>query len=177
MQDKNQTATTPPLTVMYALQEGLAILHEEGLEQGWKRHERVAEMIRRGIEAAGLKLLAPAGNRSNTVTAIHSPAPSPEHLRELIGLLRTRYGVVVAGGQRSLQGKIFRIGHLGFIDERDVYTILGSLEAALADLGMLSRMGLSIPVAQATARRVDGDGRDGKQAGEAHPGSVPATSR
>ncbi|HZB97012.1 MAG TPA: hypothetical protein VE219_00285, partial [Candidatus Sulfotelmatobacter sp.] len=164
-------------TVMYALQEGLAILREEGLEQGWKRHERVAEMIRRGIEAAGLKLLAPAGNRSNTVTAIHSPAPSPEHLRELIGLLRTRYGVVVAGGQRSLQGKIFRIGHLGFIDERDVYTILGSLEAALADLGMLSRMGLSIPVAQATARRVDGDGRDGEQAGEAHPGSVPATSR
>ena len=137
-----------------------------GQLSGNSDHTRI--LVADPIASSGVELLSGAGE-VDVATGL-----SPD---ELIGLLRTRYGVVVAGGQRSLQGKIFRIGHLGFIDERDVYTILGSLEAALADLGMLSRMGLSIPVAQATARRVDGDGRDGKQAGEAHPGSVPATSR
>src|ERR1019366_7792079 len=123
-QDKKQTATTPAVSVIFALQEGLAMLREEGLDNVWARHARVGRMIRAGGEAMGMKLLAAEGHRSDTVTAVHSPADAPGALKNLLTTLRTRHSLVLAGGQESLQGKIFRIGHLGFIDDDDAYTIL-----------------------------------------------------
>jgi aspartate aminotransferase-like enzyme len=151
-QDKNQTATTPAVSVMFALQEGLAMLREEGIENVWARHHRVGNMIRAGVEAMGMKLLAAEGHRSDTVTAVHSPADSPDALKELLTTLRTKHGLVLAGGQESLQGKIFRIGHLGFIDDADAYTILSLLEAGLIDTGLRTRGGLAVGAAQAEAR-------------------------
>ena len=151
-QDKKQTATTPPVSVMFALQEGLAMLREEGLDNVWARHARVGRMIRAGVQAMGMRLLAAEGHRSNTVTAVHSPADTPEALKNLLTTLRTAHGLVLAGGQESLQGKIFRIGHLGFIDDADAYTILALLEAGLIDTGLRTRGGLAIAAAQAEAR-------------------------
>ncbi|HZS14091.1 MAG TPA: alanine--glyoxylate aminotransferase family protein [Candidatus Dormibacteraeota bacterium] len=151
-QDKQQTYTTPPVSVMYALQEGLAIMREEGLENVWARHARVAEMTRQGLTAIGLELFAPDGYRSNTVTAVHAPTPSADELKGLLGHLRTTYGLVLAGGQGQLQGKIFRVGHLGYIDEGDVYSILATIEQGLQDKGLLSRSGLAVAAAQAAAR-------------------------
>jgi aspartate aminotransferase-like enzyme len=151
-QDKKQTFTTPAVSVMYALQEGLAMLREEGLENVWARHNRVGRMIRSGIEAMGLKLLAANGHRSDTVTAVHSPADSPDALKSLLSTLRTKHNLILAGGQDSLQGKIFRIGHLGFIDDADAYTILSLLEAGLIDTGLRTRGGLAVAAAQAEAR-------------------------
>lgn len=150
--DKGTTYTTPPLSVMYALREGLAIMREEGLENVFARHAKVAAMIRAGLSAIGLRLLAPEGYQSNTVTAVQSPADSPEALKEWLSLLRTRYGLVLAGGQGELTGKIFRVGHLGHIDERDAYAILATIEQGLADVGLLSRVGLTVAAAQAVAR-------------------------
>jgi len=154
-QDKQQTYTTPPVATMYALQEGLAIMREEGLENVWARHARVAEMTRAGLTAIGLELFAPDGYRSNTVTAVHAPVDTPEELKSLLGHLRTRYGLVLAGGQGQLQGKIFRVGHLGYIDERDIYAILATIEQGLQDKGLLSRSGLAVAAAQAAARSVE----------------------
>jgi aspartate aminotransferase-like enzyme len=151
-QDKRQTATTPAVQVMFALQEGLAMMREEGLENVWARHARVGRMIRAGIGAMGMKLLAAPGHRSDTVTAVHSPADSPEALKNLLTTLRTTHGLVLAGGQESLQGKIFRIGHLGFIDDADAYTILALLEAGLIDTGLRTRGGLATAAAQTEAR-------------------------
>jgi len=151
-QDKQQTYTTPPVSVMYAVQEGLAIMREEGLENVWARHARVAEMTRAGLTAIGLELFAPDGYRSNTVTAVHAPVDSSDELKSLLGHLRTRYGLVLAGGQGQLQGKIFRVGHLGYVDERDIYAILATLEQGLQDKGLLSRAGLAVAAAQAAAR-------------------------
>lgn len=151
-QDKQQTYTTPPVSVMYALQEGLAIMREEGLENVWARHARVAEMTRQGLTAIGLELFAPDGFRSNTVTAVHAPVDTPDELKALLGHLRTRYGLVLAGGQGQLQGKIFRVGHLGYIDERDIYAILATIEQGLQDKGLLSRSGLAVAAAQLAAR-------------------------
>ncbi len=153
-QDKNQTYTTPPLSVMYALQEGLHIIHEEGIENVWARHARVGTMVRAGVDAIGLKLFATDGFRSNTVTAIRNPSDSAEDLKQLLTTLRTKHGLVLAGGQGKLLGKIFRIGHLGYIEDADVYAILGTLELAMAELGMLSRVGLCVAAAQAVARSV-----------------------
>jgi aspartate aminotransferase-like enzyme len=109
-------------------------------------------MIRAGVEAMGMKLLAADGHRSDTVTAVHSPADSPEALKNLLTTLRTKHRLVLAGGQESLQGKIFRIGHLGFIDDADAYTILALLEAGLIDTGLRTRGGLAIAAAQSEAR-------------------------
>jgi aspartate aminotransferase-like enzyme len=151
-QDKQQTYTTPPVSVMYAVQEGLAIMREEGLENVWARHARVAEMTRAGLTAIGLELFAPDGYRSNTVTAVHAPVDAADELKSLLGHLRTRYGLVLAGGQGQLQGKIFRVGHLGHVDDRDIYSILATLEQGLQDKGLLSRAGLAVAAAQAAAR-------------------------
>ena len=152
-QDKQQTFTTPPVSVLYAIQEGLAMMREEGLEQVWERHALVGRMIRAGVEAIGLKLLAAEGHRSDTVTAVYSPAPDADGLKQLLTHLRTTYGLVLAGGQDDLQGRIFRIGHLGMIDSGDVYQILCTLEQGMADLGLQSRIGLAAPAAQAAVRQ------------------------
>ncbi len=151
-QDKQQTYTTPPVGVMYAVQEGLAMMREEGLENVWARHARVAEMTRQGLTAIGLELFAPEGYRSNTVTAVHAPVSTPDELKALLSHLRTAYGLVLAGGQGQLQGKIFRVGHLGYIDEGDIYSILATIEQGLQDKGLLSRAGLAVAAAQAVAR-------------------------
>ncbi len=153
-QQRSQTYTTPAVSVLYALQEGLAMMREEGLEEVWSRHARVAEMIRAGIDAIGLKFLAAEGHRSNTVTSVHSPVHGPDALKELLTSLRTRHGLVLAGGQGDLAGRIFRIGHLGMVDEGDVYTILATLEQGLHESGMRSRVGLAVPAAQAVVRTV-----------------------
>jgi aspartate aminotransferase-like enzyme len=152
-QDKQQTYTTPPLSVMFALQEGLSIMREEGLESVWARHRRVGDMIRAGMGAIGLRLFAAEGHRSDTVTAVHSPATSPEDTKAWLTALRTRYGLVLAGGQGQLQGKIFRVGHLGMVDERDAYSILATIEQGLYDQRLLSRIGFAVAAAQAVLRQ------------------------
>lgn len=151
-QDRNQTFTTPPVSVMYAIDEGLRIMREEGLENVWARHARVGRMTRAAVRAMGLRLLAAEGHRSDTVTAVLSPAETPDTLKELLKHARTRYGLVLAGGQDDLSGKIFRIGHLGFIDDADVYSVVCSLEQAMVDLGLQSRVGLAAAAALAAAR-------------------------
>lgn len=151
-QDRNQTFTTPPVSVLYAIDEGLRMLREEGIDNVWARHARVARMVRAAVEAMGLKLLAAEGHRSDTVTAVLSPADSADGLKELLKHLRTRYGLVLAGGQDSLSGKIFRIGHLGLIDESDVYSIVCNLEQGMVDVGLRSRVGLAATAALAAAR-------------------------
>ena len=151
-QDRGQTYTTPPIATMYAVQEGLAIMREEGLGNVFSRHACVAGMVRAGVEAIGLRVFAQEGCRSNTVTAMHNPSEDPGQLTALLRTLRTDYGLVLAGGQGKLDGRVFRIGHLGMIDERDVYAILATLEQGMVDLGMLSRSGLTVAAAQSARR-------------------------
>jgi aspartate aminotransferase-like enzyme len=158
-QQKSQTYSTPAIPVLYAMQEGLAMMREEGMDGVWARHARVGEMVRAGVDALGLKFLAAEGHRSDTVTAIHNPVDGPDALKELLTALRTRHGLVLAGGQGDLAGKIFRIGHLGMIDEGDVYSILATLEQGLHETGMRSRVGLAVPAAQAVVRSVQASGQ------------------
>ena len=127
-------------------------MREEGLEQVWGRHARAGSMIRAAVEALDLELLAAPGHRSDTVTAVRSPADSPESLKQFLVHLRARYGLVLAGGQDTLAGKIFRIGHLGMIDDPDVYSIVCVIEQGLVDLGLRSTVGLAAAAAQSQAR-------------------------
>jgi len=134
--DVGRTLSTPALSVLYALQEGLAILEEEGLEQVWARHRTAATMIRAGIEAMGLRLFAKAGYRSDTVTVVRSPFVSPDDHSAFLRDLDAEYGLALADGHDRMRGRIFRIGHLGAVVGDDAYAILARLENALEAYGI-----------------------------------------
>ena len=124
--------TTPPLSVMYALREGLAMVREEGLAKFWHRHEQLARRCRRGLKATGLELLARGGQASNVVTAIHSPFANAGELTGFLDDLASNYGLILAQGLGPLEGKTFRVGHLGHFLEQDVDLMLDSLHDGLA---------------------------------------------
>ena len=135
----NQFPYTPPTSILYGLDESLKILEEEGIENVWDRHNRMAKTLRNAVKAMGLKLLAKEGYESDTVTAILLP----EGIKygDLSEMLRLDYGVVIGGGLQRLSGKIFRIGHLGSIHELDIYAIICALELSLYRLGYKVELG------------------------------------
>jgi len=126
---KGQTPWTPAISICYALNASLDLMLSEGLPNIFARHARVAEMTRDGIRSLGLTVFAQESHTSNTVTAVSGD--DKIDISKLIQVLRDEYDVVIAGGQRKLSGKIFRIGHLGFIDENDMKVVLNALAEAL----------------------------------------------
>lgn len=139
---------TPPLSIMYALAEGIAMIREEGLTASWLRHERVARMTRSGLQAAGLELVTRGSGVSSTVTVVRSPFDRPERLAAFLRDLRLEQGLVLADGLGSMEGASFRVGHLGHIVEDDVYAMLASLDEGLAGCGMPLTRGAAIQAAE-----------------------------
>ena len=130
--DLGQTPWTPALSAIYGLREGLRLILEHGVEQVHAAHAHYGDLTRRLVTEAGLDLFADPRHASNTVTSIH--VPDGVSWKDLSGMARRDYGVVLAGGQGPLSGKIFRIGHLGLIDDRDIE------EAVDAVTGCLERL-------------------------------------
>lgn len=131
--ERGQTPWTPAVSVYYAMDVALQLIKNEGIENVFARHAKIAEMCRKGINTLGLQLFADESVASNTVTAVR--VPEGVNASQLIGILRTEYDVVLAGGQSSLEGKIFRIGHLGYCSEQEIQSVLESLESALPKVG------------------------------------------
>jgi aspartate aminotransferase-like enzyme len=129
---KNLTPFTPPVNLFVALQTALRMMKQEGLEAIFARHERLKDTARAGIKALGLPLLAPDSHASTTATAVIPPESIPAE--EIRKILSQRFDISIAGGQDHLKGKIFRIGHLGFISDRDLLTVLAAIDAALKEL-------------------------------------------
>jgi aspartate aminotransferase-like enzyme len=146
--DKGLMHVTPPLSIMYSLAEGIAMIREEGLAASWLRHERIASMTRSGLQAAGLELVARGTCVSSTVTAVRSPFDSPEWLAAFLRDLRVYQGLILADGLGSMEGTSFRVGHLGHIVEDDVYAMLASLEEGLARSGMPITRGAAVRAAE-----------------------------
>jgi aspartate aminotransferase-like enzyme len=133
-QDKGTLPSTPPLSVMFALAEGLAILREEGLQTIWNRHARVGSLARRGLRQLGLELICAGRSPSNTVSVVRSPCANPNELPTLLGDLRRADGLILAAGLGELEGRTFRIGHLGLVRESDIDAALFALRRALVRL-------------------------------------------
>jgi len=129
---KGQNAYTPAVSLIIGLREVLSMIKEETLEGVFARHARLASATRAGVQALGLELFAPDAP-SNAVTAVR--APEGVDGQEVVKVLRDDYGVTIAGGQDHAKGKIFRLAHLGYVDDLDVLTGLSALEMALMDLG------------------------------------------
>lgn len=130
--DKGQTPFTPTIAVVFALQEGLHMLEEEGLDNVYERHVRLARATQAGLRALGFELYAREGYRSNTVTS--AVPPQGLDVAALRKLLDEKYGVVIAGGQGKMSGKMVRVGHLGAVAEGDVVQVIWAIEQALEEL-------------------------------------------
>ncbi len=150
--EKGMTPFTPAVPVAFALQEGLRMLQEEGLNKVYERHQRLARATQAGLQALGFQLFAQDGYRSNTVT---SAVPPPGlDVAALRSLLDTKYGVVIAGGQGKMTGKMVRIGHLGAVAEGDVVQVIWAMEQALEELDIAPADGRGVAAVTASTQGV-----------------------
>jgi len=131
--DKGQTPWTPAVSTFYALAVSLEMMAEEGMANIFTRHARLGQKTREGVKSLGLSLFADEKFASNTVTAVKSP--EGVDAKHLLQILRDEQGFVLAGGQQKLGGKIFRIGHLGYVTDADIDDVLRVLRLVLPKVG------------------------------------------
>ncbi|HKB24293.1 MAG TPA: aminotransferase class V-fold PLP-dependent enzyme [Methylomirabilota bacterium] len=138
---------TPATALLFGLEEALRMLNEEGLEKVFKRHARLAEACRRAMKALGLELLCrnPA-EYSNTLTAVVMPKGFDSD--ELIRLAYRRLELSLGVGLGAVKGKVFRIGHLGSLNELDLLGGLAGVEMMLKELGVPVKLGAGLGAAQ-----------------------------
>jgi len=131
---RKETPFTPAIPLLYALDEALKIVREEGLEERIRRHHLCAEAFYRALEDYGMTIFPKEkALRSNTVIAVNVPQNVDEsHVRSI---MRDKYNVVIAGGMGELKGKIFRIGCMGIVSQSEVLVTLTALGNALKELG------------------------------------------
>ncbi|MEO0985572.1 MAG: alanine--glyoxylate aminotransferase family protein [Cyanobacteria bacterium J06639_14] len=129
---KNTTPFTPPVSLFFALQVALKMMQAEGLETIFARHARLQQATRAAVKALNLPLFAADEVASPAVTAVMPQSVEAEQIRSV---MRKQFDIALAGGQDHLKGQIFRIGHLGFVGDRDILTAIAALEATLSQLG------------------------------------------
>lgn len=144
---KGETPFTPAVPLLYGLQEALRLIKAETLASSFARHALMRDMVRAGVRALGLKLLAGDPIASPAVTAVCVPEGMKP--ADIIEPLRERFGVVVAGGQGDVKDRVFRIGHLGYVSFNDILAGLAALEAVLADAGVAVTRGAAVAAASA----------------------------
>ncbi len=140
------TPYTPAVSLVFGLEEVCAMIEEEGLENIYKRHERMRDMTRAAMRALNIPLMTADEYASPTVTSLDPKgAFDAEELRKV---LRTKHNVIVAGGQQHLKGKIFRIGHMGYCEPLDVITVVSAIEMSLKQIGADVTLGAGVKAAQ-----------------------------
>lgn len=140
---------TPPMTMLYALREGLRIVLEEGLEARIKRHKRNADALAAGLEAMGLTLHAQEGYRLPPLTTVRIPE-GIEDMKLRQGLLQ-EHNIEVGGGIGAMQGQILRIGLMGVgSTETNVMALLFALETQLRKQGFKLDAGAGLAAAAAS---------------------------
>jgi aspartate aminotransferase-like enzyme len=147
--DKARTETpyTPAIPLFYAMQEALHIVKEEGMEARINRHRVLSEAVRAGVGAMNIEMLPQLNDYSqysNTVSAMK--APEGIGGEDIKGDMKKR-GIIIAGGQEHLKGKIFRIGSMGNATARDILSTLQELELVLKKRGYLDSFGAGVEAA------------------------------
>jgi aspartate aminotransferase-like enzyme len=131
--EKGQTPYTPPIALYYGLRESLKMILEDGIDQNVARHKKYRDLIRSGVRAMGLELLASDKCASSAVTAVIAPPEIGSN--KIRKYLLDEFNIVLAGGQQKLDNVIFRIGHLGYVREMDLLALLTALEVTLIKFG------------------------------------------
>ena len=137
---------TPAMTLMRGLRTSVDMLLEEGLDNVFARHHRLAEGVRHAVAAWGLRNCAvDEANFSDTVTAILVDENCDAN--DVIKAAYNNYGVSLGGGLSKVAGKVFRIGHLGWLNEAMVLQMLGGAEMAMRDAGIQFAAGSGVGAA------------------------------
>ncbi|HEY7131129.1 MAG TPA: alanine--glyoxylate aminotransferase family protein [Candidatus Limnocylindrales bacterium] len=167
-----QTPFTPAIAVVYQVDEGIRLMQAEGKEQVFLRHEACAAASRAGLKALGFELLAADDVASKTVTAARLPEG---HEWKPFNSAIKAHGVVLAGGQGKLTGKIFRLGHLGSVIVDEILGTIAVLERVSIEQGRRIEPGQAVAAAQAAAVAVltAGPGTAGEPA-RTEAAAVPA---
>ncbi|MFH1074144.1 MAG: alanine--glyoxylate aminotransferase family protein [Candidatus Firestonebacteria bacterium] len=135
------TPYTSSVSLVLQLRESLRLIKEEGLENVWARHSKIASAVRAGVAALSLKPFA-KGKPSNSVTSVWAPEGiDGDAVNKKI---RDDYGITMAGGQGKMKGKMFRIGHLGYVDKFDAVMGIAAVEMALTEMGVKIELGKGV---------------------------------
>ncbi len=141
---KDQTAYTSAVTLTLGLQHVLGWIRERGLENIFAHNKKLSAAAKAAVKAMGMELFSKQ-NASDVLTAVLAPAGVDG--QKVVAKMREK-GIWIAGGQAQAKGKIFRIAHMGFIDEQDLLGTLGALEIVLNDLGHKVELGVGLKAAQ-----------------------------
>ena len=143
---------TPPLQLIFGLRTALDMLFDEGLDNVFARHQRLAEGVRQAVSAWGLKLCARSPELySNSVSAIY--VPEGFNSDALVNHAYNAYGVSFGIGLGEMAGKVFRIGHLGALTDVMVLSGLATIEMAMKDLDYPIELGSGVAAAQEYYRK------------------------
>jgi len=133
MHDTSKYYATPAVNMVWALQESIRIIKEEGVEPRYERHIKVAKAVRKALEVMGFSILADETNRAVTLSC----ALYPEGLDDLkFRTILAEEGAQVAGGLAAYAGKMFRLGHMGNIDMHDLVGAIAAIERTLYRMGI-----------------------------------------
>ena len=142
---------TPALSLLYGLRESLDMLFEEGLERVFARHRRLADGVREAVQAWGLSLCAQERHwESDTVSAI--VVPEGYDARDVIRIAGERYDLSLGAGLMRLAGRVFRIGHLGDLNEVMCLGAIAGAEMAMRDVGIPIKPGSGVAAAEESYR-------------------------
>ncbi|MCR4337566.1 MAG: alanine--glyoxylate aminotransferase family protein, partial [Candidatus Omnitrophica bacterium] len=130
---KTDTPFTPSIGIVIALVKSLQMIKEIGIENLFKNYNRMAKATRAAVKALGLTIYAEESAMSSVLTPVNVPAGVDGE--KLVKRMRDTYGITMAGGQDELKGKIFRMAHMGCIDEYDILTGISCLEKVLKEQG------------------------------------------
>lgn len=142
---KNECRFTPAVSIFVGLREVLKMIETEGLTNVFRRHERLARATRSGVEALGLELFAKSGP-SPALTAV--VAPRGIDSEAVLSTYSTSHNITIAGGQGEMKGRVFRLGHMGYVGDFDVIVALAALEQVLHELGHPIDFGAAVRAAQ-----------------------------
>jgi aspartate aminotransferase-like enzyme len=142
---KGETPFTPPVSLVLALREAIAMIDEEGLPAVLVRHRRLSAALRAGCVALGLPMFPTATTLSPTVTAACVPAGLDG--ATIVRHMHARYRTVIAGQRTRLSGRIIRFGTMGWVEAGDILTDLHHLECTLRDLGAAPPAGAGVAAA------------------------------
>ena len=131
----NSNPYTPAVNLVFALDEALKMMREEGLDNIFQRHNKHKLAMSNAVKALNLQLFADEKYLSPSITAIKTNEINAEEFRKII---KNKFDILIAGGQDHLKGKIFRVGHLGYVNDRDIITVISAISSTLLNLGKIS---------------------------------------
>ena len=156
--DANAFPYTPPVGLMNGLKLSLDMLLTEGLENVFARHHRIAEGVRRAVDAWGLDLCAASADvYSDTVSAVRTPEGF--NATDIVSVAAKDYGMAFGVGLGEVAGKVFRIGHLGMLTDAMMLSGLATAEMVMVDLGLEVELGSGVAAAQDFYRHGNSSGR------------------